>query len=178
MHHSWSSGTRSFWSRSTRFVHRLLYREEHYLVTSCLDRRSRALWVDGSYGLYSVANRGVFRGAIGPWPPFGKKKILFDILKKLENLVWPPFVWALVAIENFRPPPRFWNPKCATGSQTQLDVATRQSSPYLLTIALAPMYYPSMMEVLDCNGQFLVQSSGRYATTSLFSTDNSSLKID
>ena len=40
------------------------------------------------------------------------------------------------------------------------------------------MYYPSMMEALDCGGQFLVQSSGRYATTSLFSTDNSCLKID
>ena len=31
---------------------------------------------------------GVFRGAIGPWPPFGKKNF-FDIGKNLENLVWP-----------------------------------------------------------------------------------------
>ena len=29
-----------------------------------------------------------YLGGIGPWPPFGKK-ILFDIVKKLENLVSP-----------------------------------------------------------------------------------------
>ena len=30
---------------------------------------------------------GVFRG---PWPPLAKKKSVFDIGKKLENMVWPP----------------------------------------------------------------------------------------
>ena len=55
---------------------------------------------------------GVFRGAIGPWPPFDKK-FFFHHRKKLGNMVWPsPFVWALVASENLDP--HFWNPKYAT----------------------------------------------------------------
>ena len=42
---------------------------------------------------------GIFRWAIGPWPPFGKN-FFFTIGKKLENMVWPPFVWELVASKN------------------------------------------------------------------------------
>ena len=42
----------------------------------------------------------------GHWAmaPLLANKIFFDILQKLENLVWPPFVWALVASENLPPP--------------------------------------------------------------------------
>ena len=43
-------------------------------------------------------------------PPLAKK-FFFDIVKKLENLVWPPLVWALVSNEHLAPP--FWNPKYA-----------------------------------------------------------------
>ena len=48
-------------------------------------------------------HRGVFRGgALGHGPPLAKK-FFFDILKKLENLVRPPLVWALVASKNLAP---------------------------------------------------------------------------
>ena len=48
--------------------------------------------------------RGVFRGAIVPWPPLWPKKILFDILKKLENLVWPPLCVSTSGQQKFGPP--------------------------------------------------------------------------
>ena len=48
--------------------------------------------------------RGVFRGGGQlAMAPFGKKKFFFDIVKKLENLVWAPFVWALVFSEHLAP---------------------------------------------------------------------------
>ena len=50
-----------------------------------------------------LVSRGVFREAIGPWPPFGQKKF-FDILNKLENLVLAPLCVSTSGQRKFAPP--------------------------------------------------------------------------
>ena len=39
-----------------------------------------------------LAIRGIFRGAIGPWPPLWQTNFFVPHRKKLENIVSPPFV--------------------------------------------------------------------------------------
>ena len=52
----------------------------------------------------TVSISGVFRGAIGPWPPLWPKNFFFDIGKNLENLVWPPFCVSTSGQRTFGPP--------------------------------------------------------------------------
>ena len=67
--------------------------------------------------------RGVFRGAIGPWPPLAQK-FFFTLKKNWKTWLAPSFVWALVASKNLAPP--FRNPKYATENHDQTHPSMKQ----------------------------------------------------
>ena len=64
--------------------------------------RTCAIVFLGSYNMEDSRWTVAYLGGPLIHAPFRKKKI-FHRRKKLENLVWPPFVWALVASENLAP---------------------------------------------------------------------------
>ena len=66
-----------------------------WLVSACrkvkmarvICRGNRNTWGEC---VHDDMNSGIFRGAIGSWPPLAKKVFFFTIGKKFENIVWHP----------------------------------------------------------------------------------------